>query len=265
MTATRQGECKALRNMFWAGLLAAAVMGWGEAVQAQDGDDAATSSEESAEAGAGTPSEESAGADAATSSEEAADAATSSEEAADAEPGKPLAERGYALGDQVLGDGNAPVTVIEYLSLTCPHCAAFHADGLPQLQSEYIDTGKVKLVAREVYWSNVALLAGRIVRCGGEEGYFPLVARVFETLDSWSREPKPEDALVDVALRSGFPIDRLRSCLVDREFALHILEASRGQAELDGVESTPTFIVEGEVVTGAAWEPLREAIEGALP
>ena len=178
----------------------------------------------------------------------------------------PLAERGYALGDIILGDPDAPVTLFEYYSPTCSHCGNFHRDTFPQVKSEYIDTGQIRFVAREVYFDQVGVLAGRIARCAGPDSYYPLIDLVLNTQESWSRDSEPANALVDTVLRAGFPTSRLRDCLADREYGIHLVDESLAITEAEGIRSTPTFIIEGRTVNGAVpFAEIAEAIEAALP
>ena len=183
-----------------------------------------------------------------------------------ASEGAPLEERGYALGDIVLGSDDAPVTVIEYYSPTCPHCGSFHVNTYPRLKSEYIDTGKVRFIAREVYFDQVGLLAGRIARCGGPEPYYALVDVILGSQSQWGRDSDPVDALVQTILKTGFPTARLRECLLDREYGIHLVNTAKALAEDDKIQSTPTFLVGDETVNGAVpFETIAEIIEGELP
>ncbi len=178
----------------------------------------------------------------------------------------PLEDRGYVLDDVVLGSDNAPVTVFEYYSPTCPHCASFHTNTFPQLKSEYIDTGKVRFIAREVYFDQVGLLAGRIARCGGEDQYYRLVDAILGSMDAWGRNRDAANALVETILKAGFPASRLRTCLEDREYAIYLVDQAKTYIEANEIQSTPTFIIGDETVQGAVpFEEIAEVIEAALP
>ena len=178
---------------------------------------------------------------------------------------KPLDERGYVLGDIVLGDEDAPVTIIEYASLTCPHCASFHNNTFPQVKKKYIETGKVRFILREIYFDGEGLLAARFARCAGEAGYYPLVDRYFSTQKTWSNASDIPRALYQTAVRAGVPTARLKICIQDREFAVSLTETFKTVSDRDSITSTPTFLINGERVEGAVgYREISEVIEKAL-
>lgn len=177
----------------------------------------------------------------------------------------PLEERGYALGDVMLGDAEAPLTVYEYVSFTCNFCAAFHANSYPAFKEQYIDTGRVNYVIRDVYFDQYSLLAGRIARCGGESGYYLLADAILKKHGDWTRAEDPGVALSEVALKEGLPATRLRSCLEDREYAEQLVETFKGNVERDEVESTPTFLIGGQKIAGnKPFEEFAEILEAEL-
>lgn len=178
---------------------------------------------------------------------------------------KPLAERGYAIGDIVLGDDSAKLTMIEYVSFTCPHCASFHADSFPRLKADYIDTGKIRFIAREVYFDGEGLLAARIARCAGPESYYELYDTILADQEKWIRESDIGRALYRTAVRAGMPASRIKTCVDDEEFALSLVETYKTQSAADGVDSTPTFFIGDERVQGARpYEEFVEVIEAQL-
>ena len=177
----------------------------------------------------------------------------------------PLEERGYVLGDVFLGDENAPVTIIEYLSFTCSHCATYHADSFPQVKANYIDAGKVRYIFREVYFDAVGLLAARIARCTGPQGYFTLADEILNSQYEWMRAEDIPLELVRTVLRAGVPATRLKSCLEDREFALVLVDAYKDHIARDAINSTPTFLIGGTRVEGAQpYARIATVIEEAL-
>lgn len=185
--------------------------------------------------------------------------AASSEEAAQEEvvaegAETALEEKGYALGDLVIGDADAPVTMIEYVSLTCPHCAHFHLDTLPALTGKYIDTGKVKLIIREVYFDQFGLWATAIARCGGEMRYHAFIDTFFEKQREWTRG-ESQDEIVDkiraIGREGGLSPARVDACLTDEAYVTKLVEIFQEHAKRDEVKSTPYFLVNGEVVRGA--------------
>jgi protein-disulfide isomerase len=166
------------------------------------------------------------------------------------------------LGERVLGDADAPVTIIEYASATCPHCARFHVDTFPTLKEEFIDTGKVRFVFREFPFDDLALAAFMLARCAPEERFFPIVDVLFEEQQSWTQSPREE--LLKIARMAGFTEDSFNQCLENEEIAEGILEIRSTGAEQYGVNSTPTFFVNGTVIEGnQPIERFREAIAEA--
>jgi protein-disulfide isomerase len=165
--------------------------------------------------------------------------------------GQELSEKGYALGDQVMGDPNAPVTIIEYSSLTCPHCASFHLNTLPEIKKNYIDTGKARLVMREVYFDQYGLWAGMIARCGGEGPYFGYIDALFRKQQEWARADDIVAELQRVGRLGGLSAERMQACLTDEPFMMSLVQDFQKNAGADQINSTPTFIINGEKVSGA--------------
>lgn len=152
--------------------------------------------------------------------------------------------------DYVLGADDAPVTVIEYASFTCPHCAAFHADTLPQLKTNYIDTGQVRMVFRHFPLNGLDLQAGMMATCLGEDLYLRIADILFSTQQDWVGSNDQLGALSRIARQAGLSEEAFNQCVNDQELAERIV-ASRQQAiDSYGVQSTPTFVVNGEVLAG---------------
>ena len=173
----------------------------------------------------------------------------------------------YAMGDIVLGDENAPLTVIEYASFTCPHCAAFHIQTWPQVKAQYIDTGKVKFIMREVYFDQFGLWVSMVSRCGGEAGFYPMVDTYLKTQSEWARGSDQEigAAIAQIGRRAGLSNDQVAACLSDRAFGKALLEDYQRNAGADEVRSTPTFIIGGETHTGAmGFEDFSALLDAAL-
>ena len=125
---------------------------------------------------------------------------------------------GAPHGDEemVLGDPNAPVTIIEYSSLTCPHCASFHINTLPQVKERYIDTGEARLFYRDFPFDRASLLAAAIARCAGRERFFVFLDVLFRTQDAWSRDPDPAKALAKVGRLGGLSNEAIDACFADQ-------------------------------------------------
>ena len=154
------------------------------------------------------------------------------------------------LGDEVLGKDDAPVTIIEYASMTCSHCATFHTTTYPTLKSKYIDTGKVKYILREFPLDPLAAGAFMLARCAGKDKYYPLVEILFQKQKDWVVQ-KPIEPLLAIAKQAGFTEDSFNACLKDQKM-LEGIEAVRTRgAEKLGVNSTPTFFINGKVHRGS--------------
>ncbi len=170
-----------------------------------------------------------------------------------------------ALGDLALGDPDAPVTVIEYASLTCPHCATFHIETWPELKAKYVDTGKVRFILREVYFDRFGLWASMIARCGGEAGFYPMVDAMLKQQSEWTRAPDITEELMKIGRVNGLSSERMRACLSDRGYAESLVQAYQEHAERDGVQATPSFMVNGEMHRGSMRiDEFSSVIEAAL-
>ena len=153
---------------------------------------------------------------------------------------------GERPGDQALGDPDAPVTVIEFLSLTCPACRRFHMNVYSRLKPDYVDTGKVRFVARDFPLNAPAFDAAVLAHCGGRERYFAFVDVLFQTFDDWASSGDYAEKLAQIGELGGVSRDRFDACLADRDLENSILQSRQsGHLEYD-VNSTPTVIVNGE-------------------
>ena len=152
--------------------------------------------------------------------------------------------------DRILGDPDAPVTMVEYSSMTCPHCASFHTDTLPQIRENYIDTGKVKLIFIDFPLDGLALRAAMIAQCSGDARYYPFVDMLFKSQSNWSRSPDPIDALTRIARFGGLTPEQVQACLNDTALMDAIVARQTRAGNEVNVRSTPTFTVNGELVVG---------------
>lgn len=162
-----------------------------------------------------------------------------------------LEDKGYALGDIALGSPDAPVTVIEYASLTCPHCATFHRDTWPTIRATYVETGKVRFVFREVYFEQYGLWASMIARCGGAATFHGFISTFLERQQEWTRAQDVVAELMRIGRLGGLPAERLQACLTDADLMNRLVADYQTNATADGIRSTPTFIINGETHTGA--------------
>jgi protein-disulfide isomerase len=170
-----------------------------------------------------------------------------------------------AMAEKSIGSPNAPITMIEYSSLTCSHCAAFHTDTLPRIKKDYIDTGKVRMVFWDFPLGNLALAATMIARCSGQNNYVPIASALFLSQETWARSDAPFDAIAGVARLSGMSVDDIENCLDDRELLAAIKAKAKEAESLLGVESTPTFFIEGQMVSGnLPYEKFKDLLDMAL-
>ena len=170
----------------------------------------------------------------------------------------PPAQKGPPLSDsdRILGNANAPITIIEYASFTCPHCADFDANTLPKLKAAWIDTGKARLVFRDFPLDQAAVRAAMLARCAPPEQFYAFVDELFHTQMTWAVGGKVDASLGKLAKLSGMTDDQFTTCMKDEAGQKRVLE-SRLQAEQQfKVESTPTFIINGTQVVGA--QPFAE-------
>jgi protein-disulfide isomerase len=158
------------------------------------------------------------------------------------------ADKPWAI-DVVLGKTDAPVTVIEYSSLTCPHCAKFHADTFPDVKKNWIDTGKAKWVIRDFPWDPMAQAGAMIAHCSGDR-YFTFIDIFFHSQANWMHAAQPFEALKGIARLGGMTNDQIDKCLQDRKL-LGDIEARKDDGQkIFAVDSTPTFIINGKAVSG---------------
>lgn len=154
------------------------------------------------------------------------------------------------LGEMALGDPNAPNIVIEYASMTCPHCAAFHTGTFDALKEKYIDTGKVYFIFREYPLDALATAASMLARCGPKERYFPLVDLMFDRQGEWAFTQNPKEALLAFVRQAGFTEESFNACLTNKELQDGVLAVKNRGATEFGVASTPTFFINGELHKG---------------
>jgi len=169
------------------------------------------------------------------------------------------------LEEKVLGDPDAPVTIIEYASMTCGHCARFHAETYPRLKEDYVDSGKVRIIMREFPLDALAAAAFMLARCVNDDAYFDFIDLLFERQREWAFSDKPVDALFAMGRQGGLTRADFDACLSNQEL-LNGVTAVRQRAEQEfGVSSTPTFFVNGELVRGAvSFDQFQSLIERHL-
>lgn len=154
--------------------------------------------------------------------------------------------------DHVLGNKNAPNTIFEYASLTCPHCAAFASDTLPKLQKDWIDTGKAKLVYRDFPLDRSAVVAATVAQCFPPERYFPFIETLFQTQREWAErsETETKTALSRIARLGGMSQAQFDACANNQKLSDAVLNSRLVAQHEYGIDSTPTFFVNGTKVVG---------------
>jgi protein-disulfide isomerase len=166
------------------------------------------------------------------------------------------------LGEMALGPENAKVTVIEYASASCPHCANFHKTVFQELKRDYIDTGKIRFIVREFPHNDAGLAAFMIARCAPKDKYFPIMSMIYEQQEMWFQNPR--EGLFKIAQLAGFTQENFDACLKNEEVAKGIL-AVRQTAENLGVDSIPTFFINGEKHGGEIkYEDFKKIIDPLL-
>ena len=167
-----------------------------------------------------------------------------------------------------IGNPDAPVTIIEYASYTCPHCARFHEGPYKQLKADYIDTGKVNFIYREVYFDRFGLWASAIARCAGPEKFFGISDLIYAGQSEWTRAGGGEPAAIVEELRkigrlAGLESEAIEACLQDGEKLQTLVAWYQENATADDVNSTPTFIINGKKYQNMPYAELAETIDEA--
>lgn len=183
-----------------------------------------------------------------------------------AAPASAEEEVAWAKGDMAIGDPNAPVTVIEYASMTCPHCAHFHAETMDAFKEKYVDTGKVRLIFREFPFDALALRASMLARCAGPERYFPMIDLLFEQQRQWAGAKDPMAELRRIGRLAGVSPEKFEACMKSEALQNAIVQSRlEGQQEHE-IDSTPTFLIDGEKHEGAlTLAQLDEILAKKLP
>jgi protein-disulfide isomerase len=154
------------------------------------------------------------------------------------------------LGDVWLGSADAKVTIIEYASLTCSHCAAFHKDTYPVLKQRYIDTGQVRFVLREFPLDPLATAGFMLARCDGNAKYYAITDLLFDQQKTWAFSDKPVDALQQMMRQAGFSQEKFESCLRDQKLYDAVNAVRTRASDQFKVNSTPTFFINGQRYPG---------------
>jgi len=167
------------------------------------------------------------------------------------------------LPKMVIGDEKAPVTIVEYSSLSCPHCAAFHKEVFPKLKSTYIDAGKVRYEVREFPLNQPALAGAVVVRCLDPSRVFPFIDLLFSHQEEWAFKDDALTPLKQLAKQAGLPEEKFNKCLDDESLQKKIL-AVRTQGQKEGVNATPTIFINGAKSKAITFDAIAEAIKPYL-
>ena len=154
------------------------------------------------------------------------------------------------LKEMALGEETAPVTIVEYMSMTCPHCAAFHEENFQPLKEKYVDTGKVRFILREFPFDPRAAAAIMLARCAPEAQFFPMVDVMFKQQRTWATAPDGRVALLQIARLAGFTQESFEACLTNQKLLDDVNAVRTKAADEFGVQSTPTFIINGKRYPG---------------
>jgi protein-disulfide isomerase len=170
------------------------------------------------------------------------------------------------LGDSVQGAEDAPVTLIEYFSFTCYHCANFHKEIYPQIKSAYIDKGKIRYILRDFPLDSVAMSASILARCEGSKKYPAFADLLLKTQDKWAFSPKPLETLKEQMKQAGMTSERFDACLKDENLYKGIAAVKTRAADGVGVNATPAFFINGErLPQGITFQIFQEKINSLLP
>lgn len=170
------------------------------------------------------------------------------------------------ITEMTLGAEDAPVTVVEYASYTCPHCASFHAGPFKELKSDYVDEGQVQFTYREVYFDRFGLWASMVARCGGEDRFFAITEMLYDQQRDWTQGEPTEvaDNLRRIGKVAGLDADQLDACLKDEDKAKALVAWFQENAEADEVEATPTLIINDEKYSNMSYDDLKAIIDEKL-
>jgi protein-disulfide isomerase len=155
-----------------------------------------------------------------------------------------------ALPDKVLGKEDAKVTIVEYASMTCPHCAHFAETTFPELKTKYIDSGKVRFIFREFPFDPRAEAGFMLARCAGDN-YFPMVDVLFKQQQTWAAAENVKDAMFQLSKLAGFTQESFNACLTDQALLEQVRAVQKRGADEFKVDSTPTFFINGKTYKGA--------------
>lgn len=163
------------------------------------------------------------------------------------------------LPEMVIGEENAPVTIVEYMSMTCPHCATFHNTTFDEIKTKYIDTGKARFIVREFPFDPRAAAAFMLARCNPAKPseastpaqYYPMVSMLMKQQQTWAAAEDGRAALLQMSKLAGFSQESFQACLTNQQLLDDVNATMKRGADEFGVSSTPTFLINGKRYAGA--------------
>ncbi|HVC51845.1 MAG TPA: DsbA family protein [Stellaceae bacterium] len=176
-------------------------------------------------------------------------------------PAAPSAALAVSPNDRILGKPDAPITIIEYASLTCPHCRHFETEVLPTLKKKWIDTGKARLILRDYPLDAPALRAAMVARCAPPDRFYPFIETLFDNQEQWAGASDPDAELQKLALLGGMTKKQFTDCLADKTMENEVIGSRLAATQQLGVDATPTFFINGTKFDG---DPTIEAFNELL-
>jgi protein-disulfide isomerase len=173
---------------------------------------------------------------------------------------------GYEVLEMVLGDPDAPVELIEYSSFTCPHCRSLHANLVPQLMADYVDTNRIRYVYREVYFDRFGLWASMVARCGGPERFFGIVDLIYEQQPEWTQGSPRDiaDNLRRIGRTAGLTNEELDACLTNQPKAEALIAAYEANTAVHEISGTPTLVINDVMHSNMSYPELSALLDEAL-
>jgi len=173
-----------------------------------------------------------------------------------------------SVQEMSLGNPQSDVTVIEYASFTCPHCANFHDNQFEKLKTDFIDTDKIHYIYRDVYFDRYGLWASMVARCGGEMRFFGIADMIYDQQRDWIGDGQDPVAIADrlrkIGKVAGLEEEQLEACLTDNTRAKTLVAWYQQNAETHDINSTPTIVINGEKHSNMSYDELKATIEEAL-
>ncbi|WGW04900.1 DsbA family protein [Tropicibacter oceani] len=179
----------------------------------------------------------------------------------------PDAASEFGITEMTIGDPAATLEVIEYASYTCPHCATAHANLLPQLKANYVDTGKIRFTYREVYFDKYGMWASLVARCGGPEKFFGISDLIYKGQAEWSRaggDGAIAEELRKIGRLAGIDADQLEACLTDGEKLEKLVSWYQANATAHGIDSTPSFVIDGKKYANMSYADFAAILDEKL-